>query len=628
MNSDPKSRELLTCVLLHLDPRIADKRTVLNSILVEVALFLIDGSASLEEIHREVDTIVNQRSFLSREELSSAIEDCLGRGDAIDRDEKYELSTTRRDTLQAAFLFADRTKEQVCSELIESVELEVGDLLDPALAGDICESVKRGLTSKVYELSLELVRENPTMEEMLLRLDVVEPLDDLEQALNAHIPPDRHLFRRQIKEGIIDYFQRFPPHLEDMLKLIHHTVLINQILNIDPSMVRLQREWFSRRRLYLDTNVVLGYIFEGQEFHLAVLDVIQSTIALQVQLLISPATLRELQRQVQRAKRNHIIYEKDPLAHRMAIHGDDAILATFARLHRKQPSLNWEAFIAPFEELEEALFQYDILVEKEGFEQAQTSDKLDRIRNAITQAKSSSASDDVIEHDSLNCALIMHLREIYPPDERGQVVWLLTNDRSLKKAQRILHGANDIAGPFCIQADEWGEIVLPVQGAAGFVFKDFIGYLAQARLGAIADSRIIQFDFLETIRDAEIDIDRLLKLHSDQVRTTLIHLQTNREVRSLATDSARAQDEAQKQAYRQQLELLFDDAIEETDPVSVLKQQYDRRISLLEQHVRRRDERIAEQDEKITELDTRLAKAESTWGFRVSSWIRGILRQN
>jgi predicted nucleic acid-binding protein len=619
MNVDPKVRELLTCALLHLDPRIVDKRVALNSVLVEVALLTANRPCSLEELRAEIDKVVNQGDFLHEEDLRHAVEDCTSRRTVVLHDEKYELSTGRSRTLQEAFLCADETRRRVCDGLIVDIELEISRPLSSGQAPAICESIERALAARVYDLSLQLARQNLIMEEMLLQLEAVEALEDLERTLDEHFPPERQLLRQQIKRGIKNYFQDFPPELEKMLRLIHHNVLINQILNLDPSMVRMQREWFSRRRLYLDTNAVLAYIFEGQLLHSVVLEVIQATANLGAQLLISPVTLEEVSGQVSRAKQNHFRYERDPFVKRMAASGDDAILATFAQLKRNQPSLEWEAFIAPFDALPETLLDYNVLVESEGFERARNADKLPQIRRGIADAKPPGVSENVIEHDSLNCALISLLREeIYPPDERGQTVWLLTIDSSLRTSQKRLLASEVISSPYCAQAQEWGEIVLPAQSLLGFVFDDFIGYLAQTKLGAIADPQIVQIDFLETIQDAGVEVDRLLRLHPDQVRATLVRLQTSREARALVKGAVETEDESQKQTYQQQMQLMVDEIVEETDPVRCLKEEYDRKINLLRQ-------RLEERDHKIAELDARVANAESTWAFRVSTWLRQVL---
>jgi hypothetical protein len=620
MNVDPTVRELLTCALLQLDPRIVDKRTVLHSVLVEIALHATSHPSSLEELSVQVDSVVNQRDFLAKQDLNYAVDDCLSRRTLIHCDGRYELSTERSEELRSIFTCAEETKGKMRHDLIESIELEIGKPLSSSEASAICESVERVLTTSVYDLSLQLARENLTLDEMLSRLESADSLSELDEVLNSHFSAERQLLRQQIRTGIRNYFKDLSPALQETLGLIHHNVLINQILNLDPSMVRLQREWFSKRRLYLDTNVVLAYIFEGQERHSVVLDLIQATLKLGVQLFISPFTLQELERQVDRARRNYFQYDRDPLVKRAAANGDDAILATYVRLHRSQPSLEWDGFVAQFEDLGDTLLAYNILVENEGVALAESSEELPRIRKEIADAKPHWVNERVVEHDSLNCALVSHLQEVYPPDERGQVVWLLTIDSSLKTAQKRLYGVNVISKPYCIQAEQWGEIVLPAQNLPGFVFKDFIGYLAQAKLGVIASSEVVQLDFLETIRDAGVDVDRLLRLDTNQVRRTLVCLQTSRDTRALATMAAETTDEPQRRDYQRQLQFVIDEAIEETDPVRLLEERYNQRINLLEQ-------KLEERGRRIEELSTRVAKTESTWVFRVSSWISRFFRK-
>jgi len=105
-----------------------------------------------------------------------------------------------------------------------------------------------------------------------------------------------------------------------------------------------------------------------------------------------------------------------------------------------------------------------------------------------------------------------------------------------------------------------------------------------------------------------------LRMHSTQVRKTLVHLQTNRDVRTLTMKSAQTQEGSQKRDYQRQLQLLVDDAIEETDPIRLLENRHNQRIGLLEQ-------KLEERDRKIEELSSRVAKAESNWAFRIFSWI-------
>jgi len=618
MTVDAETRTILTAALLHLDPRIVDKRTALNTVLIEVGLFAARKACTAEEILEEIDRIVGQKGFLDQNECARAIDDCVGRSTVQLDGVSYSLAEERTSILSDAFHASDRVMDRVKNGLRGSIEYETGEPISNDTASNIFESVRRIITEEVYEFSLQLARQNLTIERMVLSLEEADPIKRIEEGLSEILPEGRELLRKRTLGGIINYFRELPPDLQAMLRLIHHNVLINQILNLDPSMIQLQKDWFARRRVYLDTNVVLGYVFEAQKRHKVVEEVILVSKKLGTQLLISPATFDELSGQVDRAKRNHKLTEKLPIMRVLASDGDDAILATFLQLQRQEPSIQWEAFISPFENLEETLFQYGILIEDEGYEEASGHPSLEAIRRAVVDAKPWFVSENVIQHDTLNCALIMQLRDTYPADERGQIVWLLTIDTSLRKAQRVLYGSGHLKLPYCIQAADWGEIVLPAQNLPEFVFEDFIGYLAQARLGAIAEPEVVQLDFLETIHDAVVDVERLWMLHPDQVRDVMVTMQASREARSVLSSVTQAEEDKERKSLQLQFQSLVDQAIDETDPVKKVTEKYDRKIGMLER-------RLQFSDEKIARLNERLVRAESSLAYRVSSWFRRLL---
>ncbi len=619
MGVNSETRNLITCALLHLDPRISDKRAALNSILIEVSLFNFENPCSFDEIKNQIDTLVNQNNFLGDEVIRNSIEDCVKRKSVTDTEGNYLLSDKRRNSLQEAFTSSENNFQQVTKGLTERIELEINENLPADYPTKIAHIVRRVVAEEVYEFSIQLARENLTIEEMIFRLEESNPIKNIEDSLIEFLPQKRELFRKKIIGGIVDYFRDLPVELQEMLRLIHFNVLINQILGLDPSMVKMLRDFFSKRRLYLDTNVVLSYIFEGQLMHPIVLEVIQSTLDLQIQLLISPITLDEVRNQIGRSKKNYRLSQRIPIVELLAHSGDDAILATFSRLKHKQPSLRWDTFIQPFESLDETLLSYNILVEDKCFEDVPNHENFDAIRNRILESKPPYASESVINHDTSNCILIFLLRKVLPPDERGHIVWLMTIDRTLRHSQKRLVSSKLIPDPYCMQASDWGDIVLPAQSLLGFVFNDFIGYLAQSRLGAVVDSEFIHLNFLETIHDAEFDIDRLLILHPDQVKAILSSLQTNREAKSLLQDVLQEEDPGVKKALLLQFDELFNQAIEDTDPVKSIKEEKDQIINLLET-------RVENLTDSVRELSVRVEEAESTWEYRLSSWFKNLFK--
>ena len=615
MESKQDIRVLLTTELLNLNPRIIDKRTVLFEVLIEVALYRLRYPSTIEEISDEVNNIVRQTDFQKSIDVKKIIQALLTKT-IKQNNNRFELNDSRKSEFDEIFLKMDSIEEEVKNGLLKSIETEAGEPIDEKTFEEIYSITIKRLTQEVYEYSIQLARENFTIDKLINQLDSSEPNNELDEDLGKIIPNDRQLLRRKIIGGISNFFMDLPDSLRKLLHFIHSSIIINQILNLDPILINTQKEWFSRRRIYLDTNVVLSFFFEAHPTHCVVQEIIQISKDLGVQLFISPATLKELNSQVEKAKRNFHLLDLKKINFFIASRGDDVILATFVNLLRKQPSIQWNSFISPFENFEEVLLHNDILTEQEGFIDCQSSVKKSSIRKSIKESKSPYVNINVIEHDTLNFLLICFLRQKYEPDTRGQVIWLLTLDRSLKTAQRILKGKGIIKNPYCMQISDWGEIVFPIQSILGYKFPDFIGYLAQSRLGIFGEPETVQLDFIETIRDAEIDVDRLWKLPPQQVFDVLTSLQTDREARLLLTQNEKRLEKEEK---KKQLEFnsILDKAINKTDPIHKLKDDYDREVSILQKKLNQSNE----------ELQAMRKQRENSLSYKLKRFFRRIINQ-
>jgi hypothetical protein len=620
MTENQEIHDLLTYSLMNLDPRISDKRTVLICILVELSLFISKYSLTKEEILQEANRLVSQTNFLCESDCTQAIEECVKKRTVMLLENKYELSPARKEMLNKAQTNFRENLSQVENRLRDSIEFELGVPLDGELSSKIFIIIQKVVTSEIYDFSIHLARSQFSLENMVEQLESSEPIQKISYELEKILPEDRSLLKAKIIGGIINYYKTMPPELFTCLKIIHYDVLLNQILNLDPTIVRLQKEAFSKRKIYLDTNVVLSYFCEGHNRHSVVREIIDASKKIGVQFFISPITLTEINRQVDKAERNFLLLKRNRLAMRVANNGDDAILSTYLKIKRNQPSLEWELFITPFRNMEEMIFSSDFLVEEEGFEEIKKIGEDPIIRKAIADSKPLNVHEKVIEHDTLNFSLILYLREKYPPDLNGQKIWLLTIDHTLKKAQRILYGAKIISCVYCMQISEWGEIVIPLQAIVGLEFNDFIGYLAQARLGAIADPEIIQLDFLETIQDAPVDVDRLLKLSSTQVRSTLVKLQTDRETRITLTRIKNPKNDEEKQQLQLEFDSKLSQILDETDPSKIIIDQLNKKLELF-------SKKFEMQEGQITVLSRELSMVKRSFIYRFIFWIINIFKK-
>lgn len=619
MNNSAESRELLTAALITLDSRIPYMRAELYCLLVELGLYKLNRQSSQEEIKSEINQIIRQKNLISDPDFLHSLDTCVERNTVDPINGKFELNRLRKESFDKAYLVADNCRKLVEKNLKEHIAKETGYELRGNELNQIVDAVERTLTKDVYENSINLASENLTFEQLVEKIENSEPAELINKTLDEIISEERVLLKREIVGGIKDYFKKLPAELKEFLRSINSNVILNQILNIDPSIAQKQLEWYSHRRLYLDTNVLLAYFFEAQKCHSITKEVINASKDIGVQFFISPATLIELRKQVERAKRDYIIVDRSKVIRSVAIWSDDAILSTFLTKRKKQPSLDWIAYITPFDDFEEILLENEIVVEKDGMAEIENNPLITEIRKAITDSKPPFTSPNVIEHDAVNYSIILTQRKKYPPDERGQILWLLTLDSSLKRAQQILQGARIVDRPYSVQVGEWGEIVLPIQGLLNLKFTDFIGYLAQSKLGAISDPEIINFDFAETIVDSPYDITRLQSLEPNHVRKVIIKLQTDREARPLIQNLKLTNEPKERERLLVVLNEKVEQAISDTDPLLEVTTEYDKRIDRLVST-------INEQGEKITSLQNSLREVTTTWWNRVFVFLHSLFK--
>jgi len=254
--------------------------------------------------------------------------------------------------------------------------------------------------------------------------------------------------------------------------------------------------------------------------------------------MISPATLDETRKVIDLARQLGSSLSGDTkitrlLAETKRGQASNPILVTFSKKKRENRGLLWDNYITPYLQLEHLLLEQYILVETEEYENVKNDVNYQRVWNTIRGIRRIECPDRIVYHDSDNLVLIHLLRQKHKPHPMGQTIWLLSWDRSLCRAERIL--SNIYPLPHCYLLEDWGQVILPYQNINNFAFSDYIMFLITSRLGIAIDVEGLDLDFLETLRRPEFDIDWLLGLNdSAYVSEILADLQQNREVRKLA----------------------------------------------------------------------------------------------
>lgn len=532
--------DLLSMSLFQLDPRASSSKEALWRSLVETALYYAEKPLSQEEIATAIAYLLEQPEMNISSEVQRAIEGCIERGSLTGQDDLLILTETGFTHVKEMVKCTNLDEEAFDAGLTRSVETELGFAVSDNVV--LCSTVKHVLQemfrNKGVKIQRLLKRSSFTLEDVLragAQYDAIK-------AIREKLKPTSMLLGGGAEKGIIagirNHFENLSEGSKRYVARLYNKVFYHQILNLDPNLHTYQRAYFKITRLYLDTNTLVAYLFDSHPRYSVTGEIIDASKRLDFQIVISPATLKEMNKLIENTRRLHSSLGDDTRVARLLTETrqgrqSNPILVTFLMKKRGNPSLLWDNFIAPYHKLEDLLLQKEILVEDEEYDGVRTDENYPKVWSTIREVRHEWYPDRIVDHDADNFVLIHRLRQEHKPHPMGQTVWLLSWDSSLRTTEYRLRKTYSV--PHCYILDKWGGVILPYQNINNFAFDDYILYLVRSSLGITIDMDGLDLDFLEPLHRPEFDIDSLLELDDpDYVARTLATLQQNREMRKLA----------------------------------------------------------------------------------------------
>jgi len=229
---------------------------------------------------------------------------------------------------------------------------------------------------------------------------------------------------------------------KDLLNFLHSMAqgyVILQILNLDPNCIQLERASLAKRKVYLDTNIIIAIVCSGDESHQAVVDLTKLTTKLGVQLIFSARTKAEFLR---RFKESTALYQrisgisKDVTRKAMELMPDPFIKSY--RIEKGAGSgSGWGWFSAKMQNVEVILKdEFQIEFDLERKDEILKHGDLEQLTSIVYRAAYPTKSENVAKHDAFHILLINELRKEETPDELGTNYWFLTLDYTLDEAER------------------------------------------------------------------------------------------------------------------------------------------------------------------------------------------------
>ncbi|MBA7479050.1 hypothetical protein ES707_14481 [subsurface metagenome] len=543
--------DLISLALLQLHPKSEESRNALWRSLVETALYYKDTPLSKEDINVSIGELLEQPGMGFLKDVDKSTQGCLERGTINKNDDMFTLSDAGRTRFEEIIDNHKADENNFDEGLVACVERELESPLGDKLI--LCSLVKYTLEemfrARSVEIERHLLKGSYNLEDLAKLGESYDPVEMIKEKIKAVTILIGENTEEEVLRGIRQHFRELTDSSIRYINGLYLKVFYHQILNLDPKLHQYERNHFSKIRLYLDTNVLINYIFEADSLHDTAVDMIDSSKGMGCQLMISPATLKEMQYQIDKASRLFSSFGSDSRIRKLLTETSEGrrsnpILVTFFQKVKDNPDLQWDNFIVEFKHLEDYLLQRLILVEEESYDLVRDEEHYQNVWQTIRDIRYPLYADEVVYHDTDNFVLIHMLRQKYEPDPMGHVVWLLTLDSNLRIAeQRLTHY---YPTPHCKTVDEWGKTLIPFQNINDFIYSDYVLYLVRSRLGITLDTTALDLDFLEPLHKPDFDIDALLDLDDPQyVARTLSRLQVNRDVRELA-ERARSADTPEK----------------------------------------------------------------------------------
>jgi len=264
--------------------------------------------------------------------------------------------------------------------------------------------------------------------------------------------------RKKVKDELRACFLKPSKEFIYFLHSMAQAYTVLQILVLDPKLQTLVKENFCKKKLYLDTNVILSLMCVAEE-HDTVMRIVYLTNKLGVPMVFTPETRKEFQDYLDYSKR---LYKRIPIHKKSIINKTEPLMANpFIRsywIESAEKQLEWTAFITRMEGFQEFLEdKFSITIEATPKEIWMDTEygELNRAVYLADLDKHESA----IAHDAYHLLMIKKKREEETVDELGERSYFLTRDYTLNRAERIVYRDSRI--PSNLSIDVWSQMILP-----------------------------------------------------------------------------------------------------------------------------------------------------------------------
>jgi predicted nucleic acid-binding protein len=269
---------------------------------------------------------------------------------------------------------------------------------------------------------------------------------------------------KDVRNNLDEFFNEFFGNpTEEVAKFLFsraQSYVYFEILNLDPDLQIFEKESWSQKQIYLDTNALMDLIFEGSTLHNTIETLVKETQRLGASIIVTNKTGDEFRASIENSKNKHHNFR---VKTKFASFYENAqrqsqFLSTYSHELIKNPKLTIGTFFKRYQEFESiADSKYGITLEETDKEIDLDSEEAVRLKAQIS-TYAMYKPPELVNHDTYMILRVHKLRD-KKTDLTGHKAWMLTTDHSLPVAERGRYGKNFIYAS--VTPEIWLEIISP-----------------------------------------------------------------------------------------------------------------------------------------------------------------------
>lgn len=319
--------------------------------------------------------------------------------------------------------------------------------------------------------------------------------------------------REAVMNVLIEWMQSPDDEFVEYLFNMRQNFLCIEILNLDPNCKMLQREAFSKKRLFLDTNVLMSLSLRASPMHEQTKKFVRNTLKLGCSLYVTERTIEEFYSVLDTAKEQFKEVRATP---KQLSKMGNWFTRTYGLTQLSEGPLSWEDYVKQFSDMQSFLKEREIQTYTEKHEEIKKlsgySEMIGAVQRCFRIYRNREKKPDVGEHDAFHLLLVKTLRESETPLFFGPDSWFLTLDLTLPCVDRFINRTFRFSDPITptMVGYLWDEIISPflvgiveetdlLDVFKTFIISDFtpISEEINAEILAKLDIDWTEFDWLE-----------------------------------------------------------------------------------------------------------------------------------